>query len=56
MQVLVVLIAIRFLALTAGELKHPEVIAIWEPMAPLCESREGQPAMWFPHVERLQLS
>lgn len=35
---------------------HPEVVAIWEPMAQLCESREGQPAMWFPHVERLQLN
>ena len=34
---------------------HPEVVAIWEPMAELCESREGQAAMEFPHVERLEL-
>jgi hypothetical protein len=29
----------------------PEVLAIWEPMEKLCESRNGRPAMEFPHFE-----
>jgi hypothetical protein len=35
--------------------KLPEVAAIWEPMGALCESREGKPAMEFPHVEEISL-
>lgn len=31
----------------------PEVIALWEPMAALCESREGKPGMEFPAYSRL---
>lgn len=27
----------------------PEVVDVWEPMAALCESRDGRPAMEFPH-------
>jgi hypothetical protein len=34
---------------------HPEVLAIWEPMDALCESREGRPSMEFPHVRPLAL-
>ena len=34
---------------------HPEVLAIWEPMDVLCESRDGRPNMEFPHVERVKL-
>jgi len=30
--------------------EHPEVLAIWEPMDTLCESRGGKPNMEFPHV------
>ncbi len=33
---------------------HPEVMAIWEPMDQLCESRGGKPNMEFPHVERIR--
>ena len=33
--------------------EHPEVMAIWEPMDQLCESRDGKPNMEFPHVELL---
>ena len=33
----------------------PEVMAVWEPMGALCESRKGAPAMEFPSVETLQL-
>ena len=29
--------------------QHPAVAAIWEPMAALCEARDGRPAMEFPH-------
>ena len=32
---------------------HPEVLAIWEPMDALCETREGRPNMEFPHVKRI---
>ena len=34
--------------------EHPEVMAIWEPMDRLCESRGGKPNMEFPHVEALR--
>lgn len=30
--------------------EHPEVMAIWEPMDALCETRSGKPNMEFPHV------
>lgn len=30
---------------------HPEVMAIWEPMAQICEPRDGRPAMDFPHFQ-----
>ena len=33
--------------------EHPEVMAIWEPMDTLCESRGGKPNMEFPHVTRM---
>lgn len=33
--------------------EHPEVMAIWEPMDQLCESRAGKPNMEFPHVVAL---
>ena len=33
--------------------EHPDVQAVWEPMMPLCESRNGMPAMQFPQAERL---
>ncbi len=33
--------------------EHPDVLAIWEPMDGLCESRDGRPKMEFPHVERV---
>ena len=31
----------------------PDVIAIWEPMAALCESRDGLPGLEFPLFTRL---
>lgn len=34
---------------------HPEVLAIWEPMAVLTEARDGHPAMEFPHVVPVEL-
>lgn len=34
--------------------EHPEVMAIWEPMDQLCETRQGKPNMEFPHVSRWQ--
>lgn len=33
--------------------EHPEVMAIWEPMDALCESRGSKPNMEFPHVIRM---
>lgn len=33
--------------------EHPQVMAIWEPMDTLTESRAGRPNMEFPHVDRL---
>ena len=35
--------------------EHPDVVAIWEPMDPLCEDRDGRPGMEFPHFERLAM-
>lgn len=35
--------------------EFPEVMAIWEPMGKLCESREGRPPMEFPHVRRIEI-
>jgi hypothetical protein len=35
--------------------QHPDVVAIWEPMDRLTESRAGRPNMEFPHVSRLAL-
>ena len=29
--------------------RHPDVLAIWEPMEPLLEEREGRPRWEFPH-------
>jgi hypothetical protein len=34
----------------------PDVMAIWEPMGKLCETRDGRPPMEFPHVERIQVA
>jgi hypothetical protein len=31
--------------------RMPEVLAIWEPMEKLCETRHGLPATEFPHFE-----
>ncbi len=33
--------------------EHPEVMAIWEPMGALTETRGGRPSMEFPHVQPL---
>jgi hypothetical protein len=33
--------------------EHPDVLAIWEPMDPLLESRDGQPKSEFPHYDKL---
>jgi quinol monooxygenase YgiN len=35
--------------------RHPEVLAIWEPMDALCERRGSNPNMEFPHVAPLSL-
>lgn len=35
--------------------RHPEVLAIWEPMDALCERRGSSPNMEFPHVTPLAL-
>lgn len=35
--------------------EHPDVLAIWEPMEPLLEERDGQPRSEFPHFERVSL-
>jgi len=34
---------------------HPAVLAIWEPMDPLLEERNGQPKWTFPHYERVAI-
>ena len=36
--------------------EHPDVLAIWEPMEPLLEDRDGLPRWEFPHYERVSLS
>jgi len=36
--------------------EHPDVLAIWEPMEPLLEERDGRPRWEFPHFERVSLS
>ncbi len=33
--------------------QHPEVMAVWERMDQLCETRGDKPNMEFPHVERV---
>ena len=35
--------------------EHPDVLAIWEPMDPLLEERDGRPKWEFPHYERIPL-
>ena len=35
--------------------EHPAVLAIWEPMDPLLEERDGLPKWDFPHYERVAL-
>jgi len=35
--------------------EHPEVLAIWEPMDPLLEERDGMPRWDFPHYELVNL-
>jgi hypothetical protein len=35
--------------------QHPEVLALWEPMEQLCEARNGQPAVEFPHYSVVSL-
>jgi hypothetical protein len=35
--------------------EHPDVIAIWEPMEPLLEERDGLPRWDFPHFRRVAL-
>jgi hypothetical protein len=36
--------------------EHPDVLAIWEPMEPLLEERDGRPRWEFPTFERVSLS
>ena len=35
--------------------EHPDVMAIWEPMDKLTESRDGRPNMEFPHVQPISI-
>jgi hypothetical protein len=35
--------------------EHPDVLAIWEPMDPLLEDRDGRPRWEFPHYQPVQL-
>jgi hypothetical protein len=35
--------------------EHPAVLAIWVPIDPLLEDRDGQPKWTFPHYERVAL-
>jgi hypothetical protein len=35
--------------------EHPAVLAMWEPMEPLLEDRDGQPKWDFPHFQRVSL-
>ena len=34
---------------------HPDVVAIWEPMEPLLEDRDGREKWEFPHYQRVQV-
>jgi hypothetical protein len=34
--------------------EHPDVLAIWEPMDPLLEDRDGRPKWEFPHYQPVQ--
>ncbi|MFY9889275.1 MAG: hypothetical protein WAK71_13270 [Streptosporangiaceae bacterium] len=36
--------------------EHPAVLAIWGPMDPLLEERDGGPKWDFPHYERVTLA
>jgi hypothetical protein len=36
--------------------EHPDVLAIWEPMEPLLEERDGRPRWEFPHYQPVDLS
>src|ERR1700722_9184795 len=36
--------------------EHPGVLAIWEPMEPLLEERDGRPRWEFPHFTPVSLS
>jgi hypothetical protein len=36
--------------------EHPDVLAIWEPMEPLLEERDGLPRWEFPHYQRVPLA
>jgi hypothetical protein len=36
--------------------EHPDVLAVWEPMEPLLEDREGAPKWEFPHYEVVDLT
>lgn len=35
--------------------EHPDVLALWEPMEPLLEERDGLPKWDFPHFERVSI-
>jgi hypothetical protein len=35
--------------------EHPDVLAIWEPMEPLLEDRDGRPRWEFPHYRPVAL-
>ncbi len=35
--------------------EHPAVVAIWEPMEPLLEERDGRRRWEFPHYRQVQL-
>lgn len=35
--------------------EHPDVLAIWEPMDPLLEGRDGRPKWEFPHYRKVRL-
>ena len=35
--------------------EHPAVLAIWEPMDPLLQERDGRPKWEFPHYKRIAL-
>ncbi len=35
--------------------RHPDVLAIWEPMEPLLEDRDGRPKWEFPHYRPVTL-